>query len=357
MKSLILKKSKIEILLYCLIWLLIFSIPYFRERNSEFPNWQKILNDFTNLSGYLIVSTINMFYLVPKLLFSKKYLKYFSINVTLVIIIIIINLLLMPKRPSPQDFQRSLLNENLRLDMVLSYSKPPLMKIVDNVIIFVLVIGASTSTKLISKWLSEEKLRKDIEKEQLKTNLALLRHQVSPHFFMNTLNNIHALIDINSEDAKDAIIRLSTLMRYLLYDSAQSHINLKKEIEFINSFISLMKLRFSDKVEIIIIFPEQIPNIQIPPMLFISFLENAFKHGISYQSKSFIYFELKLQEKSLYCIVKNSKHNNNKPQFDEYAGIGLENIKKSLKLLYNEDFKLNISDKDNEFEINLTVPL
>jgi LytS/YehU family sensor histidine kinase len=146
-------------------------------------------------------------------------------------------------------------------------------------------------------------------------------------------------------------------MRYLLYDSAQNTIELKKEIEFIYSFISLMQLRHSDEVEVTVLIPDQIPDIKIPPMLFISLLENAFKHGVSYPMKSYIYLEIQIHEKTLNCTIKNSKHKTVANQFDEYAGIGLENIKKSLNLLYENDYKLDISDKESQFEINLTIPV
>jgi len=100
------------------------------------------------------------------------------------------------------------------------------------------VVGASIAFKMMSKWLSEENLRKDVEKVQLKTELAFLRHQVSPHFFMNTLNNIHALVDINTETAKDAIIKLSTLMRYLLYETNQGKTTLKRSWNLLRAILS-----------------------------------------------------------------------------------------------------------------------
>ena len=174
---------------------------------------------------------------------------------------------------------------------------------------------------------------------------------------MNTLNNIHSLIEMDSENAQDAVERLSTLMRYLLYDSAQNTIELKKEIEFIHSFVSLMQLRHSDEVEVTLLIPDQIPDIKIPPMLFISLLENAFKHGVSYPMKSYIYLEIQIHENTLGCVIKNSKHKTPANKFDEYPGIGLENIKKSLNLLYEQDYRLDISDKENEFEVNLTIPV
>lgn len=229
--------------------------------------------------------------------------------------------------------------------------------ILNNLIAGFLIIGSSTALELEYKWRSEQKLRKDAEKEQLKTNLALLRHQVSPHFFMNTLNNIHTLIETDTHKAQDAIERLSTLMRYLLYDSAQSTIELNKEIDFIHSFISLMQLRHSDEVEVTTVIPERIPDIKIPPMLFISLIENAFKHGVSYPLKSYIHFELQFDNTSLSCVVKNSKHKITSNLQGEYSGIGLDNIKDSLKLLYEDDFQLNIFDRENEFEINLKIPL
>jgi hypothetical protein len=355
MKTLSLNSRNIETLVYILIWALVFSVPYFNQRNLDHINWEMVKGNWIHLFGYLILFLVNVYILVPQLLLKKKYLYYFVGVVLIVVLIIGINITIqsgIPPKGAPEGF-----SPDFRPDMPMQGEKSPFMAFIDNFIICILIIGAGTTTKLLSKWLSEEKLRKDIEKEQLKTNLALLRHQVSPHFFMNTLNNIHALIDINSETAKDAVARLSTLMRYLLYDSAKGMIELKKEIEFINSFISLQQLRVWDDVTITVVIPEQIPNIQIPPMLFISLLENAFKHGVSYQSKSYIYFEIKIFEKSLLCNIKNSKHVKPEKQNEEYSGIGLDNIKKSLRLLYNDDYKLVISDKEKEFEVNLTIPL
>jgi len=174
---------------------------------------------------------------------------------------------------------------------------------------------------------------------------------------MNTLNNIHSLIEMDTAKAQDAVERLSTLMRYLLYDSAQNTIELKKEIEFIHSFISLMQLRHSDEVEVTTVIPDQVTDAKIPPMLFISLIENAFKHGVSYPLKSYIHFELQFDKTSLTCIVKNSKHKIAANSQSEYSGIGLGNIKESLKLLYENDYHLDILDKENEFEVNLRIPL
>lgn len=356
MKGLSLDSRKIEFLIYFLVWTFVFSVPYFSERNSENINWHEVIRNWLHVFAYLVLFLINVYILVPRLLLKKKYRYYFVSISVLILVIVAINILppgLPHQAGSETDASYSIRPHALNAPM----RKPPVMAFTDNFIICILLVGAGTTIKLMSKWLSEEKLRKDAEKEQLKTNLALLKHQVSPHFFMNTLNNIHTLIEMDTEKAQDAVERLSTLMRYLLYDSAQNTIELKKEIEFIYSFISLMQLRHSDEVEVTVLIPDQIPDIKIPPMLFISLLENAFKHGVSYPKKSYIYFEIQIHDNTLGCIIKNSKHKAVVNQFDEYSGIGLENIKKSLNLLYEKDYKLDISDNENEFEVNLAIPV
>ena len=351
MKSLPINSRKIEAWFYILIWTFVFSVPYFNERGSGNINWNEVLKNWMRVFGYLVIFLINVYLLVPRFLLKKRYLNYFVLVSALILLVIGISIIIQPGPPpvTGSGIERPT-NDAPR-------QKPPFMAFADNLIICILIVGAGTTIKLMSKWLNEESLRKDAEKEQLKTSLALLRHQVSPHFFMNTLNNIHALVEIDSVKAQDAIVRLSTLMRYLLYDSAQSTIELKKEIEFINSFVSLMQLRHSDEVEVKIRIPDQIPDIKIPPMLFISLLENAFKHGVSYPLKSYIYLEMQIHENSLICIIKNSKHKKVTNTYDEYSGIGLANIKKSLYLLYEQDYKLDISDKEHEFEVNLTIPV
>lgn len=252
-----------------------------------------------------------------------------------------------PGMPPPMGYQPAAQPEQ----------KSVFMMFLDNFIIAILVIGVSTTFKMMSQWLNEESKRKDLEKEQLKTELAMLRHQVSPHFFMNTLNNIHALIDINAEDAKNTIIQLSVMMRYLLYDTAQGKTTLKKEISFIESYITLMKLRFPDNVNINLTVPENIRDIEIPPMLFISFLENAFKHGVSYQAKSFVLFNIEQNDNKLNCIIRNSKFTTKEKDEKSYSGIGLTNIKKSLELLFRNDYFLNINETENEYEVQLTIPV
>jgi LytS/YehU family sensor histidine kinase len=201
--------------------------------------------------------------------------------------------------------------------------------------------------------MENEKVR--LEKENMATQLVLLRNQVSPHFLMNTLNNIHSLVDINSEEAKEAIIRLSKMMRYLLYETETEKTTLIREIEFLESYINLMKLRFNSKVVIILNIPQVIPDKTIPPFLFTSLIENAFKHGVSYVDESFINIDLTIADGRLLLVVKNSK--TEKKLIDKFSGIGIENTRKRLELLYGKNYYLDIFDNKDFFTVNLSIPL
>ncbi|NDP20779.1 MAG: GHKL domain-containing protein [Paludibacter sp.] len=363
----------IESIVYLVIWMSVFSIPYFQNRQYEIVNWGKVFAEWIRMLSFLVIFLLNVYFLIPKLLFKKKYLQYIGLTLLSILIVIgiSISIRIFITHPHPLAMPPMNLGPGMppmelgsKMPAPMGYRPPTLpvqksifMIFIDNFIIAVLVVGAGTTIKLMSKWQNEEGKRKDVEKEQLKTELALLRHQVSPHFFMNTLNNIHALVDINTEIAKDAIIRLSTLMRYLLYETAHGQTSLKKEIEFIESYITLMQLRFSKKVIITVNVPLTIPDIQIPPMLFISLLENAFKHGVSYQYESFVNFNLEIIDNQLNCSIKNSKQRSKENQDKAYSGIGLVNIKKSLALLFNEDFTFKIKENENEFEVQLSIPI
>lgn len=172
---------------------------------------------------------------------------------------------------------------------------------------------------------------------------------------MNTLNNIHSLVDFNKEEAKEAIIKLSKMMRYLLYETATDKTTLKREVEFLESYINLMKLRFNEKVMISLNLPSAIPDITLPPFIFISLIENAFKHGISYRDESFINIDLILLKEKLLLVINNSK--NEKNQIEDFSGIGIENTRKRLDLLYGTNYSLDITSDKDLFTVNLSIPL
>jgi len=236
-----------------------------------------------------------------------------------------------------------------------SSNPEPVPAYINLLILSVLVFGFDSGLKITSKWVHSEQQRMSLEKENIETQLAFLKHQVSPHFFMNTLNNIHSLIDIDAVEAKKSVIKLSNLMRHLLYESDIEMSPIKSEVDFIKSYVDLMKLRYSNEVKINFKVPRRIPDKSIPPLLFISLLDNAFKHGISYVSESFVDIELSITSDKLCIIITNSK--NKEASKKSVFGIGMENTRKRLDLLYKGNYTLDITDRGNIFITNLTIPI
>jgi len=225
-----------------------------------------------------------------------------------------------------------------------------------NILIFsILLAGFDTGLRISVRLARSERERTLLERENMETRLTMLRNQVSPHFFMNTLNNIHALIDLNKEEAKEAVIRLSNMMRYLLYETDLSRTSLSNELEFVKSYIDLMKLRYTENINITLNIPDRIPEKRIPPLLFTALIENAFKHGISYKTRSFIMIDFVIDENRLVLMVKNSIGNSEKQ--DSPSGIGIENTRNRLELLYGKTYHLDILNDGKEFNVNLSIPI
>jgi len=216
------------------------------------------------------------------------------------------------------------------------------------------MLGANLGIKSYFKTREDQKKLLRLEKENLEQQLEYLKYQINPHFFMNTLNNIHALVDIDAEKAKSTILELSKMMRFVLYEGDKKGVPLTREFGFIRNYITLMRLRYTDKVQISINLPEQSPDLMIPPLMLITFIENAFKHGVSYQHDSFIEVKAEVQGDTLHFSCRNSKAE--KPN-EEKGGVGLANVKQRLKLLYDNDYSLKIQDDSDIYSVQLTIPL
>ena len=378
-----------EIALVVFVWLVLLITPIlFREDNNN-PLWRSVVNQLEILIPLSVLFLINRFVLVPGFLFRGKIKLYILSLLGIILILTLgsyfydVNKINSPKprreqadrpmRPT-RDFQpdrsqsdrnqpdRNTPDQNPPERNSLTGNRPsqqrqprPVPPFANFLIFSFLVVGFDTGLRSGLRWIGVENEKVRLEKENVSNQLALLKTQVSPHFFMNTLNNIHALVDTNTDEAKEAIIKLSKMMRYLLYETETEKTTLKKEVEFLESYINLMKLRFSEKVKIIFNLPGAIPDAAIPPFLFISFIENAFKHGISYKNESFIAIDLILGKDRLLFAVRNSKADNSESK--EFSGIGIENTRKRLDLLYGDEYHLEIIENEELFTVNLSIPL
>jgi LytS/YehU family sensor histidine kinase len=226
------------------------------------------------------------------------------------------------------------------------------------IIVLILMFGANLGIKSYFRSRDDRKRLEKLERENLAQQLEYLRYQINPHFFMNTLNNIHALVDINPEQAKDTILELSKMMRFVLYEGNKQGVPLSRELDFIRHYVALMQLRYTNKVKITLDLPQSTSDRQIPPLILITFIENAFKHGISYQHPSFIEISVSEHDGAMQFSCRNSKGDTplNPPQGGKTGGVGLANIRKRLNLLYGHDYALRIKNDADTYSVELSLP-
>lgn len=221
------------------------------------------------------------------------------------------------------------------------------------------VLGLSTVLRVTQKFQSDRLERQELDKEKISSELAFLKTQINPHFYFNVQHSIYALMTSNIEMAREAVYTLSQMMRYVLYDTRYDLTSLLKEINFIESYIKLMKLRLGDNVQIILDKGSLLQDVNVAPMLFLPFVENAFKHGISAVYPSYIYIGITTADNNLMIEVRNSVFAETHTLKEEYNGIGLLNTRRRLDLIYPGRYRL-ITKNDrslNEFSIQLTVTL
>ena len=386
-----------EVLLYAIILVTAFSIPFLSGMYAK-EGWKSVWHDWSLLSLFAVVFLINNFILVPRFLFRERYLYYLLACVILVIATAFFSPYLFelthPGRPpfgamhgniemrdslpgrtneekqyGMRDVKFKPMPPDARFKPIPGRKPPPYRGVMPRnypahgffnfgvAIISFLLIGFNTGVKSFVRWSEMHVRQAEKEKQHLYTELSFLKHQISPHFFMNTLNNIHSLIDIKSEEAKNAIIKLSQMMRYLLYESDVQTVSLSKEIGFVKSYIELMRLRYDeDSLTVEVEYPEDTDAIAVPSFLFLSFIENAFKHGISLYKHSFINISFSTDNNMLSFSVRNSI-SDNKPTMSEASGIGMDNVSKRLNLLYHDKYFLKTTLHDDYHEVVLKIPL
>ncbi len=228
---------------------------------------------------------------------------------------------------------------------------------VSAIVMILFMILISTSFKVLADSVKQRFLLQQIEAKQVQTELRLLKAQINPHFLFNTLNNLFGMARKQHPQTADGIAGLSHLMRYMIYESNVEFISLEKEIQQIERLMELQKLRFTkdDDIDIDFATEGEPANVQIPPMLLIPFVENAFKHGISLASPSFVRIHLNVDVDKLEFLVINSKHSKSENKEEEGLGIGLKNVSRRLELLYPGRHELAISDGEKVFEVRLVL--
>jgi LytS/YehU family sensor histidine kinase len=215
----------------------------------------------------------------------------------------------------------------------------------------------SVTIKMTAQWYTTEVKRQEEEKKRTEAELTNLRQQLNPHFLFNTLNNIYALIGISPDKAQEAMLEFSKLLRYVLYDNTENYVSLERELNFVENYVELMRLRLSPNVDLKMNIQVTVTGKQIAPLLFISLIENAFKHGISPEKPSYVHIDIRnVENEKLHCVINNSYFP--KDETDRSgSGIGLENLHRRLEILYPEKYILRTEKVGDAFIADLLVPI
>ncbi len=308
---------------------------------------------------YRLFLNIAIFYLnysvlVPRLLLNKKIGIYSFVSLAFIAFFIFVYQNVLPTIPimSGFDNQHELMNlENGR--NVIKLKKLFFLGFIQGIIIF-LLFAISLSIKLAIELHKNEKIKNLIKTQKISAELSFLKTQLNPHFLFNTLNSIYSLANKKSDDTTEAIITLSELMRYMIYETNKEFVSLQNEIDYIKNFISLQNLRLKDSSGVRFNVRGKL-DYNIEPLLLISFIENAFKYGTDYTGKTNITIEIKVEDDILNLNVSNYISLKEKNNLD--SGVGIENIKNRLNILYPNSHTLNIEGSDKLFKVELLLKL
>lgn len=420
-------QKRSEIILYVVLWALLFAAPVISlyidswhltgasdvasgvasgvasdvssgvadvSQHSAARDWMGVFSVWSLLAMFCITFFLHNFFVAPLLVYRNRKWQYAGAVIVLAIAFTAYQIWGRPHRPEPGERMEPRMEKPMnpmgprpvppakpKVDVM--HEPPRAFGGQDTVafIIMSLLLGLNIGTKYFFKSLDDRKRMKELERENLNSQLEYLKYQINPHFFMNTLNNIHALVDIDPEQAKYTIEVLSKLMRYVLYEGNKSMAPLQKELDFIGHYIDLMKIRYTDKVRISLSLPKassdasvaasvssasvgdkEQPSINqsdilVPSLLFATFVENAFKHGVSYQKPSFIEVSVRVDETSheVEFLCNNSK----KPASeDKHGGVGLQNAIKRLQLIYGKNgYTMDVHENSEEYRLLLRMPI
>ncbi len=331
-----------RIVRHILFWLLLLALLSVLGRgNLSF--WFTLSYQLVNLLFYAIIVYFNLFYLIPNYLTKKRFITYSLLLIVSSVILtplqVLADYFLFAARPA---LQRELL-ANFYYYFLLTF----------------LIAGSSTVVKIIVDWARQLRERQMLETQTMQSELKFLKSQINPHFLFNTLNNLYALTLKKSDQAPEIVLRLSEMMRYMLYECNEKRVLLSKEVNYIKNYLELEKLRQGKNIHINFDIDGEVSDQMIAPLMFIPFLENSFKHGLSNQiTQGFVNIKLSLENKKVRFFIENSKPETPlKQDHRRSGGIGLVNIHRRLNILYPNSYDLKIEDTPKTYAVKLDLEL
>lgn len=344
------RRRGIEALIHIIGWGIVFGFPFLMMTRSGFNlTWTDYLRHGSVIPlSFLLVFYANYCFLIPRYLFEGRIKQYLLLNALLIVCI----------TAGAHLWQEYMFQTRLHGDKAGRRMGPPKwIFILRDAFSMILTIGLSAAIKMSGRWIQMDAARREAEKSRTEAELKNLRNQLNPHFLLNTLNNIYALIAFDADKAQAAVQELSRLLRHVLYDNQQNFVSLGKEMDFIKNYIALMRIRLSANVTVETRFDIRPDSpTQIAPLIFISLIENAFKHGISPTEPSHIHIRFSENDREVRCEIVNSHHPKN--QADKSgSGIGLEQVSKRLELTYPGcyEWQHGVSEDGKEYKSILVI--
>ena len=320
-------------------WAVVFIMPaliFISEGNQRFE--EALYRSLASLPFLMLLFYLCYFWLIDRLWFKKQYIFF---------ILVVVGLIFCVSYSKYELFSYFDLHKGKR-------HMPPFHAFVYfDFLSNLLPVVFAMAIRYAQRNFSLEIAQKEAQAQKLQADLTQLKYQLQPHFFFNALNNIYSLIEFDPQKAQQSVHSLSKLMRHFMQNSDQKQISLAEEVDFLQQYISLMQLRLTDKTTVQVDFPRQVPQLTIAPLLFISLVENAFKHGVSATSTTTLSFSLKVEGNTVIFRSENTKIPTQESLYS--SGIGIDNLKKRLTLLYPERHQYTIEEKEGKYIAQLTI--
>ena len=353
-----LRKRTTETRVYFVLWLIVIAL-YLLDTMRVRSQMQETLFDISIFGGmahkllpFATLFIVNNYLLIPRLLLKNRWRLYIGATAIVMALVFVYQCLdflnIIRAIPDGERMSHAHVRPLIPLPVLLDF------------VYDLLVVGCNLAIALTFQRFDDRLEKESLMKANAESQLAYLKAQINPHFYMNMLNNIHGLIDIDPEKAQLMLVDMSRLMRFMLYDSSKPLIPLAEEIAFLNKYLNLIRQRYpDDKVNITSDFPSaaDTQGIYVPPLLFLVFIENAFKHGVSYQRSSYVAVNIELADGFIRFHCMNSVHSRSDAMSAEKSGIGLKNIKRRLELLYDSSAVLEFSHSASSYIVNLSIPI
>lgn len=336
------------LLIHTLVWAVVIFMPLFRTSpDRPMMTGPEYLRFLLVPLSFMAVFYVNYFVLIDRFLVRRRVGVFIFANFIL-ISVVILAVHVMFRYVLPSDFPHP---PRIRpfMDRLLFVGR--------NASMYILVAGASVAVRMTAGWYRAESARKDLEHRRSEAELQNLRQQLNPHFLFNTLNNIYSLIQIDPVKAQSSVHDLSHLLRYVLYGGNRDMVPLQDEVNFLQEYIALMRIRLPRHVEVSVRMPSAVSGQMIAPLLFISLVENAFKHGVSSDQPSFVHISLDVEGNRVICRIANSFFPKAQASDRSGSGIGLANLSRRLEMIYPGKYQFRYGQEGNEYRSELIIDL